>query len=365
MDVLVTAGKRLKKERKTLCALLIGIMCLLTACGQKVPTEPAALPPIKGTEPPAQAAITEPTTGLNFGSIGHGPDKCEVDESGSYISYAGGEMAVPYEITARGLVSEKPIGILLFLGGQPQPYHTAEDPEDRYLHYFSVNKDGPMLTDFIFTPICGQTGDDLDLYGINVNDPEYTPREGIAGFKHTVGSVSSSTRIKFLETPPEVELPPLTEIESYTLAEQPVKVTDLPVGWTDESWDTGLEIQWFLDGDPMRTWFWNYSSENDGHLHAEFFGTSLADYGVTVFVDNQPVSFDGSHYLPIILSRGQKQVLDVKLDLQDFSGEQTVYAVFAPRNARTCAMDTYATPQTSGTFYLLEGENPCAEETGK
>lgn len=344
--------------KNTIAIMLLGILCLLTACEQKKSQEPATMPPIKNTEETVGISATEPKMEQGIGSIGHGPYEYKTDEEGAYIPYEGGEISVPYEIRAQGSSFEKPVGILLFLGGQPQPYHTAEDPVDKYLHYFSVEDSIAYRINLFFTPICGQAGDILDFYGININDPEYNNRESNSGFKHTFGSVVSGLSIRFTETPPKTDPQPIATIESYSIAEESVEVSDLPMDWTDESWDNGLDVQWNLDGDPVHTDFWNYSAESDGHLHGEFMGTSMTDYGVAVFVDNQPVSFDGSHYLPIKLHRGQKQVLDIKLELDNFSGEQVVYAVFVPRTARTSAASTMAMPFVSPTFYLMEGENP-------
>ena len=293
-------------------------------------------------------------------SLMHGPtdDNMQKDAFGTYYVYEGGEMHLQYQILADGL-STTGVGILLFLDGQPQPYKTASDGTCSYIHTFYPADKERLLEELIFTPVTGEKGDELELYMVSIQFPDYFPFDGIFAFPHTSGSTAAGTRLKFSAARPAAELP---EINSRILS-QNVYYEDLPygdtAGWSDTDLMERVESNFTVNGHTAQDSnnLYGITAEAPVELNFELWGSPYVNYGLVFFVNNVPVSAAADDLLFLDVKNGQKTVVEAAVDISDFNGEGVVYGILVPRNYYTSEVLTRAFVSESRTYYLCGADS--------
>ncbi len=181
---------------KRLFIMLLALVLLLTGCSLRftLPEETEATV----TVPPATVAQTEkteePTEAVPTAPDGH---PREVDAEGRILAYSvipsafalgdasnadsfqtcgydGGEMQLPFKYEGGSDTDLAGLGLMVFLAGQPQPYKLAEDGKYEYMHIFTeLEGEGTLY----FTPVCGKTGDKLEVCAVLKPAPDWFPRE--------------------------------------------------------------------------------------------------------------------------------------------------------------------------------------------
>ncbi len=296
----------------------------------------------------------------NMGYIQIGPSGVALkDEVGPYRLYEGGELHMPYTINATGTVADQGMGILLFIDGKPQPYKTSDNSTYQYMHIFYPVSGESYIADISFTPVTGQAGDTLELYASTILNPNFSIAEGIGGFVYTSGAVVSGTRLKFDATPSFSDDEFINErIISLTTSYVDTKYAEIS-GWSDKDLMEKVEAHLYVnDLDDTRDCIvYGVTAEENLSIRYEVWGSPYVQYGLVVFVDNEPVFTAENSFIPVEVQNGKKTVIEAELDMSDFDGESVVYVMLVPRNFRTSEVLTQASLDYSRTFFLVSGEN--------
>lgn len=338
--------------RKIVCTLLLlSIAVSLAACALQ-PTGGATQPPDSTLPPestgealldnifttPATEDETEsamPLTGGSRGTYTHSFQQTDYfNEFGRCDIYEGGEMHIGYSITTTGAWKDFPVGVLLILDGLPQPYKTEEDGEEAYFHTFQPTG-GRAVTEMIFTPVTGKQGDTLELCAIFKRNPDYYFRGVVEeGTAAAMDGTCTFTQLEYRATPPQREILPVQD----RIADCSITYADLTsadtVGWKPERLQTDCAFSLTTDHQEASSWLFGVTPEEGIHVTAEVFGNPTAELSLILYVGNQPVSVLTENRLLFRNQPGQKAILKVHLDLADFDGEDSFYAVLCVRNRR-------------------------------
>ena len=351
----------MKKTRQIIPLILMAL--LLTACTpEKGPQETTQTPTVENvfTQPSTTApdAPTETTEPVDLGGgLGFGFETQERDSQGAYLTYTGGELVVPCSIDTSGNIGSKGIGVLLFVDGLPQPYK-AEGKDYAYLHTFAFDQPGSRVIDLSFTPVTGEAGDELEIYGVSVVAPNYSYTEdGPLSFTYTKASPVIGCRLKYRETPPAEVFPKASpRLSQPEIRKEPLSYSEVGT-WTEQELLENLETHLFANDilDTVTPYVYEVNEAQPIQLRFEVYGTPYVHYGLVFFVDNQPVvSQDG---IPIFVDveNGQKTVVEAQLDMTGFDTESVLYAVLVPQNYFSTPTRTFATVTPSSPIFLLEG----------
>lgn len=271
------------------------------------------------------------------------------DEAGAYRLYEGGEMHLPYNISAPGL-QKYGVGILLFVDGQPQPYKTTFSDTYAYMHTFDLDFKGNAADELIFTPVVGEAGDMLEIYTLNINYPDYFPGETDFGFAHTNGSVAAGTRLLYEETPGTAVYPEESTQASFFTKESIDLTSSEIYGWSAEKLQSEVEWNFTLKGQEYGTL--EIGSLEEVEACFEIFGNPLMDFGLVVYWNNEPVWMDGSPMTDIHTENGKKTVVNLRIPTKSLEEDGALYAVLVPRNYRTSEAGASCFIQPTATFYI-------------
>ena len=342
---------------------LILLALLLTACTpEKGPQETTQTPTVENvfTQPSTTApeAPTETTAPVGLGGgLWFGFETQERDSLGAYLTYTGGELVVPCSIDTSGNIGSKGIGVLLFVDGLPQPYK-AEGKDYAYLHTFAFDRPESRIIDLTFTPVTGEAGDELEIYGVSVVAPHYSyTEEGLLSFVYTGTSPVVGCRLKYRETPPAEVFPKASpRLSQLEIRKEPLSYSEVGT-WTEQDLQENYEFHFYAnnapDGGSPR--IYQVRENQPVKLRFELFGTPYVHYGVVFFVDNQPVAPQDGAPILVDVENGQKTVVEAQLDMTGFDTESVLYAILVPRNAFTSKVPTAAFVDHSFPIFLLEG----------
>ena len=348
---------------KKVWIFLILVALLLTACApEKGPRETTQIPTVENvfTQPSttSEADTQEPEDSQALGSviIGAAGDS-QKDEKGTFYTYNGGEMVLPFRVEGSGSIVCSGIGILLFVDGLPQPYKT-EGTDYGFLHTFFPPDNEAYTVDLVFTPVTGKAGDDLEVYAVSVLAPNYsyTSKDSQA-FPYTGGSPSAGFRLKYQQTPPEETFPK----ESLWLSNVEIRKESLSFSeigdWSEQELQENLEYHFFANNilDTSAPYVYEVEGAQPIHLRYEVFGSPYVRYHLVFFVDNQPVASREGTPILVDVETGQKTVVEAQLDMTGFDTESVLYAVLVPQNYFSTPIRTFAFATPSSPIFLLEG----------
>ena len=342
---------------------LILLALLLTACTpEKGPQETTQTPTVENvfTHPSTTApdSSTETTGPVDLGGgLSFGFETQERDSLGAYLTYTGGELVVPCSIDTSGNIGSKGIGVLLFVDGLPQPYK-AEGKDYAYLHTFQFDQPESRVIDLSFTPVTGEAGDELEIYGVSVVAPNYSYTEdGPLSFTYTKASPVIGCRLKYRETPPAEVFPKASpRLSQPEIRKEPLSHLEIDT-WTEQDLQENYEFHFYAnnapDGGSPR--IYQVREDQPVKLRFELFGTPYVHYGVVFFVDNQPVAPQDGAPILVDVENGQKTVVEAQLDMTGFDTESVLYAVLVPQNYFSTPIRTNAFAVPSSPIFLLEG----------
>lgn len=275
--------------------------------------------------------------------------------SGRCYSYDGGEFSMTVELTVTGRMKKENYGVILILDGQPQPYKTENDDTLSYLHVFHSDT-GMILEDVTFIPVTGKKGDTLELAAVYIIDPDYYQGLDMQGFKQTVGYGTAFRTVEFQADPPEAEWPAVHErVIAQNITN--VDLTSLDMnGWTSEDLQENSSFTMTTDHESEYCWTYAVTPEGGLTVRAEVFGCPAVDWSFLVYVNHQPVSIQPENRIFFQTQNGKKTVMEVKVDLSDFDGEEILYAFLISRNS--CAPAVFDgrnnEPRATSTYYLTD-----------
>ena len=353
-------------KNQLLKVLIVLLSLLLIGCTSIKQQETTQSPTVENvfTQPTATTAETftqdsqppEDSQALGSVIIGAAGDS-QKDEKGTFYTYNGGEMVLPFRVEGSGSIVCSGIGILLFVDGLPQPYKT-EGTDYGFLHTFFPPDNEDYTVDLVFTPVTGKAGDDLEVYAVSVLAPNYsyTSKDSQA-FPYTGGSPSAGFRLKYQQTPPEETFPK----ESLWLSNVEIRKESLSFSeigdWSEQELQENLEYHFFANNilDTSAPYVYEVEGAQPIHLRYEVFGSPYVRYHLVFFVDNQPVASREGTPILVDVETGQKTVVEAQLDMTGFDTESVLYAVLVPQNYFSTPTRTFATVTPSSPIFLLEG----------
>lgn len=355
------------KHRRIMAVLFLGLFLLsLTACGgtedtapnetmENLFSQPTTLPTVENlfsqptTEP--TASETEPVV-LKESLITHWSlPEYSMDEVAHYVPYEGGEMCLPFafDYTGDGL-AEYGVAIMVVVDGQLQPFRTSEDEILKYVHrvYPPASATEETVTlDLLFTPMTGQAGAVKD---ISIVTKQFTDWEwGDAEYPFHGYSSSITTRMKYQDTPLRAERlksdsrvlfwnctyqdATMEEFQDWGRNFTSKLTTCLRIDGAGYTWNKQSE-QWWRNA-------YTVSADVPMELTIELVDPVGIEYGILIFVDDEPVSTDPEDIIFVDAAAGQKATVKVEIDMYDFDGQSKVYALIVPKNVlSTMGYDT-------------------------
>ena len=343
------------------------IVFILSGCSQPLPavdTEAtqnsdifqettAATVPNTSLEPTSQASEEE-----DLGSLGLSVYKENPNAPPPEIHYEGGEMSIKFALKGYGRAGRNGVGILLFLDGRPQPYRLEGDTDYQYMHRFTLDNE-MIYPVFYFTPVTGQAGDTLEMAALTIPYPDYLPsKENPRMVTGTNGSFGLSFPLQIDEAPVETKMPEkLTLLSEPEITYEPCAPQDV-LGWENDDFQIKYghesEVNGMTNGLNV---FENFHKEALD-LKYSLWGTTLVHYTVVYFLNNEPLYLPDGSCLDLEVQEGMKTVARLTMDTSTLTGEDVVYAVLVPRNARFTTPKTDAFVVGERQWFLLAGENP-------
>lgn len=362
------------KKKAFYCIITIMIAIIICACTTQSVDNPASTTQsIISTHVtfPTESTLPMPSTeyisNITFWEL----PEYSLDDVGHYVLYEGGEMHIPYAFTYSGSeLSRYGVALMIFLDGQLQPFWTNEDGTLQYVHIIypeACMKDTTVLLDLIFTPIMGQNGDILDISILckQLADWEWGNESvGMTGYTSCI-----TTRMKYVNTPLKAELP---ETENR-IKEWSCNYTDATLAeyesWKEDSWNK-LSTCIRIDGNgyghhadqsgQSYRYLYDVTASTPMEVTLDMVNTSGVEYGVVIFIDNEPISTDLDNLIYVDKALGQRAIISVTVDMSDFDGQSRVYAVIVPRNYLATfgyASDIVVDVVDTVEFYLFEQSN--------
>lgn len=230
------------------------------------------------------------------------------------LVYEGGEMTVPFHCS--GEIGAE-IGYLLILDGHPQPYKLSEDGEYRYMHTLTIRK-AVTTVNFIFDPVAGNKGEQLELCAVNVADPEHLiSSDGVSPGKHLSASIPIIAQIDFLAEPVHsVTFPAQQYISKLSSEYAELTAVDIS-GWTEDDLRRRSEYSITVNGTDKLSTFWGVSSSKPVYIHLELWGNPAAEFSVLFYMDGEPLLLKDNTPILTQNEQGKKLVLDVEIDIPD------------------------------------------------
>ena len=340
---------RIGKDRmkKSLIVIPFLLALVLSGCGGRQTKEGTAISTPQMVED-VFASIPKDTTGSD--SFESAAVLFTHSFQSDRMVYEGGEMIVPFHCS--GEIGAE-IGYLLILDGHPQPYKLSEDGEYRYMHTLTIRK-AVTTVNFIFDPVTGNNGEQLELCVINVADPEHRiSLDGSSPGKHLSASIPVIAQIDYqaetARTVTTTGLPYITKISS--------EYTDLSSAdissWTEEDLRRRSDYSITVNGTDKLSTFWGIAPSEPACIHLELWGNPAAEFSVLFYMDGEPLlPTDNS---PILLQneQGKKLILDVEIDIPD-QPETVIYAVILYRNAYDMYYDEMQWFSDGQTYYFIQ-----------
>ena len=271
------------------------------------------------------------------------------------MMYSGEELRVP--VVCSGNIGAK-VAYLLVLDGRPQPYKLSEEGEYSYMHTITIKK-GPTTFDFIFQPVVGIVGEKLELCVVNINDPEHrVSKDGIAGSKHTSGSIPIVATIEFLADSSAANLPAVDEgVLSISAEYADVTAKEID-GWSEDDLRSRSEYTISVNGRDNLSTYWGISTAEPINIHLELWGNPDAEFGLLFFKDGKPIAAEEADALLLHNEQGKKLIADIQIEGLKKDEESVMYVLLVYRNIYDMTFDGIPWFADAMTYYLIPQEQP-------
>ena len=269
-----------------------------------------------------------------------------------HLVYEGGEMAVSLDCSGEAGTE---VGYLLILNGHPQPYKLSENGEYRYMHTLTICK-AVTTVNFIFDPVAGNKGEQLELCAVNVADPAHLISiDGVSPGKHLSASIPIIAQIEFLAEPVHsVTLPAQQYISKLSSEYAELTAVDIS-GWTEDDLRRRSEYSITVNGTDKLSTFWGVSPSESVCVHLELWGNPAAEFSVLFYMDGEPLLLTDNTPILTQNEQGKKLVLDVEIDIPDQT-ETVIYTVVLYRNAYDMYYDGMQWFADGRTYYFVKKE---------
>ena len=271
------------------------------------------------------------------------------------MTYNGEELRVP--VVCSGNIGAK-VAYLLVLDGRPQPYKLSEEGEYSYMHTITMQK-GRTTFDFIFQPVVGSVGETLELCVVNINDPEHrVSKNGVAGSKHTSGSIPIVATIEFLADSSAANLPAMDEgILSISAEYADVTANEID-GWSEEDLRNRSEYTIAVNGRDTLSTYGGISTAEPITIHLELWGNPDAEFGLLFFQDGKPIAAKEADTLLLHNEQGKKLIADIQIEGLKKDEESVLYVLLVYRNIYEMSFDGIPWFADAMTYYLIPQAQP-------
>ena len=162
--------------KKIFSPILFAGVLLLTGCRNSPPAEISSRPDLFAESETAVTEQTDPPESGQQSSEQYPESETLRSVSGGIknspatYAYDGSPITVTYLFSADGCPA---VGFMVFCDGQPVPYHTPDEPEDRLIHTAPITVPNQQEEiNLILTP-AGRKGDHVTLQVCDIVDPLY------------------------------------------------------------------------------------------------------------------------------------------------------------------------------------------------
>ena len=166
-----------------------------------------------------------------------------------------------------------------------------------------------------------------------------------------------TVRMKYLANPPEVEFPTIPD----RMLKSELEYTDLSVSEADmfSSGEYIKEVEYSLCANGQEGYGNLFSVEPGDTLDIvfELKGSSIADFGLVLYLDHQPIATSNGDFLLVRTENGKKLTANIKINLTNFDKKGIFYGVIVPRNFRTEQLGGSCLLTILGPYYLFEEES--------
>ena len=334
------------KQKSILARTCITLLFTLL-CGCTPPQTENAPPTVADLFGDSATIPSESSDGsaLTPGSLGFGlmGDFVKDETNRRLYLYHGGEMSLGYWIEAEGY-SNIGLGMFLFVNGQPQRFKTESDGTERYMHIL-YPADGERITgQFLFTPTCGEQGDTLEIYTMDIGYPTHSIDDPPGAYQ-TFGSGYIGSRMLLEQDPPSTAQPVFQErVLSTSITQADLTESEIR-GWSEEDLRSKLEYHFYVNGRKDFAELFSIADTKPLDCRFEMWGCSNGDFTLTIFLNHEPILVQD-----IVTNYGQKTTGDIQLDITGYGKEGVLFAVLVPKNRLSQKLD-YGL-EASGTFYL-------------
>jgi len=232
------------------------------------------------------------------------------------VIYDGSPIEVTYEFDCTGPAADQ--GLLVFIDGVLQRYHTDHDADNSYLHihHFETGDHTDILVSV--DPTVGSQGQTLNLNAVVINNPRYQPdptQPVVFGHNLRCGSgICISVEYQTDSTLTEAESTKGSHVEDISQAMRDSYVAE------DLSFD---EARLTLGG--IDTTYQKVEVNNNCRIAVTGVGGADKDYRLYLFCNLEPYVFaDGSQYVDFPIRVGKATNFDYDLDLRDLDSGDTV-----------------------------------------
>jgi len=287
-------------------------------------------------------------------SVSHGLLCSMIESLGADIIYNGGEVKIDYYVSASGMASTG-VGFLVFLNGKAQPYYVINDESEKttekayeYMHVFYPKDNERETFQFCFVPITGKVSDILDVCIASVYNPGYCPdvfdHHGYGRFHDMIEGIYS---MKFEKNPPETNIVKNdSQIINFGLSKEIVSEENKEIlmgnDFLSEEMSHNISCGFWIDGENMKYKnSYNINEKNVIHLCLEIFGFPEAEYGVTIFINNNPLFLGENSSWTFVQENNMVTKIEADIDVSKIDKKGTVYVVLAPVNGIDMRTDMY------------------------
>ena len=158
-------------------------------------------------------------------------------------------------------------------------------------------------------------------------------------------------------SPPASEIPALTD-RVIRVSQEYIDLTAAEA----EMFNSGeyqKEVEYEIYVNNRKSYGNLFSVTDDDQLEMEFElkGSTVADFGLVLYLDNQPVSVSAEDVIFVRTQNGKKMTVKAQIDLSGFDGEGVFYAVIVPRNYRSDQLGGSCLLTILGPYYLSGAES--------
>lgn len=295
-----------------------------------------------------------------LGSIGH--ELVNQEKTGKHpLYYKGGETKIEYTVTASG--TGKDVGFLVYIDGVAQPYKfNSTDAPYEYMHIMQLKEDDKETPfTFIFTPVAGRKGETRHVTIVSVYNPGFMPdmkkTTSYGGYQTTLENTYDLVYEQDAAALKASDIPSNSCIDTIRQSSSPVTQDDLAAlsGMQNvnlKMLDKNVYVRQ-LFGNPPAIKTDNLKIEKNGALHVTYqiMGHPGARYKNTFYLNHQAltdgkiVSFDTK------LTKDNKFIIDVDLNLSKLKDRSTFYVVSVPYNADDFPNDNVGVIKTDSILF--------------